>query len=592
MSSNLIFQWDTGDHNLIFGDRPQVNIAKVDIDAVPEIPELTMTVRGFNSLDLIDADGCAAGIYASQSVRTSAGISAHSSQALFSDTPMTVENKKAKKIAEGVSVHYKEAERIGIGAKEKTQQANTLAQSAQLTHTETDKIRQDFYIAAQQSTLVQYCAQLTHTETDKIRPALNARHTKTLPIHSGLYIDHRHGRLVDVCISIDWQQAIPPPSGFWHGELPPAPPIPVPGNGGKQNLLFDKENGYNLLFGLLSNSDSLASREAYIVTNTFSMRRESDDAAIECRDFSASIDVDSWSWSWSASIPADQQALVEPESGDPVEVIATVNGFELRLVCERMSRERKFPDTWLSVGGRGRSAWLADPYDYQRSYDNDSGGLTANQIMDEALKENGVPIGWVVNFGITDWYVPAGVWRYFGTHIDAVNRVAEAAGAYVQADPSEKILHILPRYKKMPADWGELDADIELPEDICETESVEWSDSADYNAVWVAGGADGRLDKVIKAGSAGDTPASTVTDDLMTATEATRQRGVAILADTGRKAMVSLRLPVMEETGVVMVGDVVDYSVGGITKRGINRGTSLQYSYPQLWQTLRIETRG
>jgi hypothetical protein len=257
-----------------------------------------------------------------------------------------------------------------------------------------------------------------------------------------------------------------------------------------------------------------------------------------------------------------------------------------------MSRARKYPDIWLSISGRGRSAWLADPYDFVRTYNNDEDVLTANQLADEALKINGVSIGWAVNWGIEDWSVPEGVWQFRGTHIDAVNRIAEAGGAYVQADKSAKTLHILPRYPAMPVDWDDLDADVELPEDICETESVEWVDKADYNAVWIAGGADGRLDKVKKTGSAGDRPAQTITDDLMTATQATRQRGLRVLADTGRQAMVTLRLPVIDEVGVVMVGDVVDYTQQGVAKRGINRSTSLQYTYPQLWQTIKVETHG
>jgi hypothetical protein len=144
----------------------------------------------------------------------------------------------------------------------------------------------------------------------------------------------------------------------------------------------------------------------------------------------------------------------------------------------------------------------------------------------------------------------------------------------------------------MPRDWDDLTADYDLPDDICETESVEWVDKADYNAVWVVGGADGRKDKIVLTGSAGDTPAQTVVDDLMTDSDVTRQRGLSILADTGRQAMVTIRLPMLPEVGLVHVGSVVDYTERGVTRRGINRATSLQYDYPQVWQTLRIETHG
>ena len=44
--------------------------------------------------------------------------------------------------------------------------------------------------------------------------------------------------------------------------------------------------------------------------------------------------------------------------------------------------------------------------------------------------------------------------------------------AYVQSDDTEKTLHILPKYPAMPSDWDDLTADYDLPDDICETESI------------------------------------------------------------------------------------------------------------------------
>jgi len=593
VSNDLLFQWVANETDLVFGDvTTEEIIAQIVADAIPSMPTITAMLTSNNSLDLIDADGVVASALAQTAEKTSTAIITSQSQASKLDSPLIAHGTEADVLASGLVAAQQDMNRSASATEEWSQQATTTGHAALALHTEANRTRSAVNESAQQTIQIDATAKAQHTETEKVRPILGAKHAHGLPTVTALHVDHHHGRLVSVSIGINWQQAIPPPSGYWQGVLPPGPPIPVPDNGEKAHLLFSKQNGVDLLFGHLTAGEALADREAYIVANTFEMKRASDNEPIECRDFNASIDVDSWSWSWSASIAASQQSLVEPADGDPVEVIVTVNGFVLRLVCERMSRARKFPDTWLSINGRGRSAWLADPYDFARTYDNDAGTLTANQLADEAMKENGVPVGWTVDWGIEDWSVPAGVWHFQGTHIDAVNRIAEAAGAYVQADQSTKTLHILPRYPAMPVDWDELVGDVELPEDICETESIEWVDKADYNAVWVAGGADGRLDKVKKTGSAGDRPAQTVTDDLMTATQATRQRGIRVLADTGRQSMVTLRLPVIDEVGVVMVGDVVDYTQQGVAKRGINRSTSLQYNYPQLWQTIKVETHG
>ena len=61
------------------------------------------------------------------------------------------------------------------------------------------------------------------------------------------------------------------------------------------------------------------------------------------------------------------------------------------------------------------------------------------------------------------------------------------------------------------------------------------------------------LGQVTRAGTAGEVLAPIVVDRLITEAAATRQRGLAGLADTGRQIEVSLRLPVLTATGVIDV---------------------------------------
>ena len=49
----------------------------------------------------------------------------------------------------------------------------------------------------------------------------------------------------------------------------------------------------------------------------------------------------------------------------------------------------------------------------------------------------------------------------------------------------------------------------------------------------------------------------------------TRQRGIAVLADTGHQIEVSLRLPVLAETGIIRPGAFVEYQDGSVTRLGI-----------------------
>lgn len=70
----------------------------------------------------------------------------------------------------------------------------------------------------------------------------------------------------------------------------------------------------------------------------------------------------------------------------------------------------------------------------------------------------------------------------------------------------------------------------------------------------------------------------------------TRQRGLAVLADTGPQAHISLRLPVLQETGIIRPGALMRYTENGNTHHGLSRSIELSFDYPQLWQTVRVET--
>jgi hypothetical protein len=100
----------------------------------------------------------------------------------------------------------------------------------------------------------------------------------------------------------------------------------------------------------------------------------------------------------------------------------------------------------------------------------------------------------------------------------------------------------------------------------------------------------GVLGQVTRAGTAGDVLAPMVVDPLITEAAAARQRGLAVLADTGRQIEVTLRLPVLAETGIIEPGAFVEYQDGSITRLGLVRSTSVQAELPEVWQTLGVET--
>ena len=79
-------------------------------------------------------------------------------------------------------------------------------------------------------------------------------------------------------------------------------------------------------------------------------------------------------------------------------------------------------------------------------------------------------------------------------------------------------------------------------------------------------------------------------DPLITQAVAARQRGLAVLSDTGRIATVGLRLPVLAETGVIAPGSFVKYVDDGIERIGLTRSVQVEVGLPSIWQTLGVET--
>lgn len=440
-----------------------------------------------------------------------------------------------------------------------------------------------------------------HAETVKRRQSLRMAEQQGLPAGRGLGIGNKNAWATGTRIEVRWAQTAYPDPGYWWPDwwddtyTPPGFNIVIPCDGYAPRPLH-----CDVVLGLAyppqpscptepdDETVIIPIREEYRVINTLTIT-ELDNTPVPAEDFSASIDADSWTWSWNARIPADAMQQVRPDSSTRVELVVTINGEPLRVLVENIQRERKFGESWLRVSGRGRAAFLADPLAPVTQYTND-GDTTAQQALNDTLTTNGVPIGWTLDWQIEDWQIPAGIWSHSGTWIDAAKRIAEAGGAYVQSHDTDQTLRILPKYPVAPWAWDSVSPDIQLPEDAVEVEGIEWQEKADYNAVWVHGGEQGRADRIIRGSTGGTNPAPTIVDELATDQAMTRQRGLALLGDTGKQAQISLRLPVLPETGMIRPGTLIEYMEQGNTRRGLVRSLSVSHSWPELWQTIGVET--
>ncbi len=331
---------------------------------------------------------------------------------------------------------------------------------------------------------------------------------------------------------------------------------------------------------------SVPVKRVYIVLNNVNLRRVSDDAIVPCMGMSLSLDAGSWTWGFDASLPGSAQALVEPDANGPIELKASVNGTEFRVLAENISRERSFGQISIKVGGRGRNAALDAPYAAEQTFGNTQ-ARTHQQLFDDVLSINGVSLGYAIDYGLEDWAVPAGVFNHQGTYISAIAALAQAGGGYLIPHPSNLSFKVRHRYPVKP--WETATPDFILPADVLVRESIAWKEKPAYNRVYVSGQSQGVLGQVTRQGTAGDILAPMVTDALITTAAAARQRGLAVLGDTGKQLELSLSLPVLSETGIIQPGMYVQYADGTVTRTGIVRSTQVAVGEVEVKQTLGVE---
>jgi hypothetical protein len=395
-----------------------------------------------------------------------------------------------------------------------------------------------------------------------------------------------------------WQASMRPLPGR-HPSAPFVPPEAPACYTPNAHLLFveDAATDGNLLFicGHHETPDAgsvpVPARKVYVVINEVTLTRCPDGTPVPVSGLSLSLDADSWAWGFDATLPLIAESLVVPDEGaSPVKLIATVNGTAFHVLAENLSRERAFGDASIRISGRGCSAALAAPYAPVIAFANTE-ARSAQQLMEEALTFNGIPLGWTVDWALTDWLVPTGVFAKQGTWIEALTSIASAAGGYLLPHPSEKILRVRHRYPVAPWRWwNEVTPDFVLPVDVVGRESLRWIDKPAYNRVFVSGQETGVLGQITRTGTAGDVLAPMVVDALITQAAAARQRGIAELSDTGRQIEVTLRLPVLPETGIIEPGAFVAYQDGDVARLGIVRSTRVEAGLPEVWQTIGVQS--
>lgn len=294
----------------------------------------------------------------------------------------------------------------------------------------------------------------------------------------------------------------------------------------------------------------------YMTVHNLYAERLPDSADVPIYETTISADAGSFAWSFTASGPPALFDLLAPVGGLPAQIRIMVDGIAFVFAVESRRRTEKFGQRAVSIAGRSATALVGAPWQRETAR-SAAVPQNAQQLAAAALDLTGVALDW----GLTDWLVPAGAWSHQGTPLAAVMAIAQAAGGYVLSHRSAPTLLIRHPYPTAPWAWGAGAADVEIAPDALITVAAEEKGGNDINAVYASGTTAGVLALVKRTGTAGDKLAAMVTDPLITHVDAARQRGLAVLGAAGAKQAVSIELPVLTgasgDPGILDVGQLV-----------------------------------
>lgn len=311
---------------------------------------------------------------------------------------------------------------------------------------------------------------------------------------------------------------------------------------------------------------------------------------VQLSGVSISSNDDGFGWSLSATGPEhliDQLALVD---GLPARVRVTIDGIDWVFAVDPPERTRKFAERKVSVVGQSATALLGDPYMPASNWDNAAAPFTAQQLVAQALEFTGVGIDW----GITDWLVPAGAWSFQGTPLAVAQRVAEAVGAVVRSHRTDETLQFAPRYPALPWEWDATPLDVQMPGQLMTSDGLQNRRNPDWEAVYVLGQTHGQKGHVVRTGTAGAVLAPQVIDSLITHPDAARQRGSAVLGAAGRGYTQNMTVPLLtggSYPGLILPGYLLQVDEPGQSWRGLVRGITITESTPTVRQQLVVERK-
>lgn len=390
----------------------------------------------------------------------------------------------------------------------------------------------------------------------------------------------RKGRALFIDGHSLYEEAIWPMPGISDHTQPPEPTTP---NTGDVDLDFIRlrQLTTDLEFWIdVGNARIIPIRRVYLVSNSASLVRLRDGMNIPVTGISIDYDDDSWAWQFSASVPriAMAEALYDEE------VLIELNGYQWIMSVDGWSDSLSFNNQNATVTGRSRTKELSNAVLLPSSY-TETQARTMIQLAEQELVT-----GWALDWQSTDWLVPGGVWSYSNkTPIELIQTLAQAAGSFVYPDPSQRLLHILPRYKTKPWVLSQTSADIVIPANVMVNRGRKFELGTNANAIWLSGQNGGITTRVKRTGTAADRLLPTEVVDLITHVDGATAYGIERLANSLTRSIDTIELPISSDTGLILPGNIIEVPDGKAYPRGVRVSATLNDRKLVIRQSIEIE---
>lgn len=484
--------------------------------------------------------------------------------------------------------------------------ANTLQRSVRLVFDECTHLLNDYELVWQENDKRFIARTLAFEESEKLlinrqtawdemirkRKKITFSHEVAAVFEKRFMFNHDKGLELVTTDSIPWDVARA--VYFRKSRVDPIDPQPKPEYVGTTDLNFvclchDLDPHHLILnFGADKCLPNLAPVDWWYIVNEVKVTRLDNGQEIQIYSGDYSTDRSSWSWSYNLSIPFYEKSKTEPINGQPVILKIMINGNEHRMLLENISRSRQFVKETYKLSGRSPTALLDAPYSPTRSFTQENERSSVQLVQAELDRVNS---NIVLNWGLIDalgWILPPESLSYSNlTPIAAIKLIVEAAGGFIYSEPASNTLTIKPRYKKTWWDSIAIDEyDRVIPESIVTDQSTNYEPYPDYNGVFLTNDRNGDTGRIIRTGTAGDVLQESINSPLLTSTTVMHSKGREVLAKAGLVENHSLLMPVTQEIGLCLPGELVAFNGDWW---GIVDGVSGSFTHKLVTQTAVIE---